>query len=356
MEWQTVPPDLTKGQAKKLIGSLIARRFDQTKAAKGSSAAMAVKCHHCGALLKQTLELTSTTAGLRPPHSAPPAISPSLVSEAKLTSLASPGEPSRQAGIRPPDIAYPQSCESRADSELVFDLDKISGHEFEEVMIAVFQRMGYQTERGKLSNDEGRDIVLRKDGRVVVVECKHQKSPVGRPVIQKLHSAVMTYRHACNGLVVTTSSFSEAASKYVEDINAEPGVTLELWDYERLIRDARDVGVYFVSSLQETKVFFQVPWRTTSEFELLLRHQYFDRVKSKPRNASDVFSVAEMRHEVVPALFLAYAIDKQFQTQTGLVYHAKDSGRLIYPAAGKKIGLQEQTFWRSSNPARLYAQ
>ena len=42
------------------------------------------------------------------------------------------------------------SCEARARNELVYDLDKIDGHEFEDAMAEVFRRMGYHTERGKL--------------------------------------------------------------------------------------------------------------------------------------------------------------------------------------------------------------
>jgi len=245
-----------------------------------------------------------------------------------------------------PDITQFHSCQSRAESELVFDLRELDGHDFEEAMEKVFQRKGYRTKRGKLSNDEGRDIELYKDDKLVfVVECKHQQSSVGRPVIQKLDSATRD-AHADNGLVVTTSSFSPGAAEYAQRHN------VTIWDYQRLIEEARTVGVYFV----KTTLFFQVPWRTKSEFELLLRHQYLDRIKSNPRKAPDVFRIGEIRHEVVPALFLAYTVDKQFQTQTGLVYHAKDSGRMIYPAAGNEIGPQEQTFWRDSNPARLYAQ
>lgn len=80
-----------------------------------------------------------------------------------------------------------------SQQEFVYDLDAMSGHDFEAAMIHVFEKMGYKTHRGKLANDEGRDIVLTKNGRVVVVECKHQKASVGRPVVQKLHSAALTY-------------------------------------------------------------------------------------------------------------------------------------------------------------------
>jgi len=58
--------------------------------------------------------------------------------------------------------------------------------------------------------DGGRDIIMWIDRGKVVVECKHQAKSVGRPVVQKLHSAVMTER-AVGGIVIATGGFSSAA-------------------------------------------------------------------------------------------------------------------------------------------------
>jgi restriction system protein len=243
---------------------------------------------------------------------------------------------------------------SHTENEVVIDLEGLDGHDFEAAMIMVFQRMGYQTERGKLANDEGRDIILRRADQLIVVECKHQKAAIGRPVIQKLHSAVITYRNASSGLVVATSSFSAAAYKYLEEVNAGSNLKIEVWDYERLVREAREARVYFVTSSQ--KIFFRVPWRTRVELEMVLRNHHIDGIQSRPRKISAVVHIPTIALEIVPALLVDYTVDKQFQTQAGFLYHARDTGRKIYGVGGHAIGVEEQEAWRNSQPVQVFNQ
>src|SRR6056297_4023465 len=89
-------------------------------------------------------------------------------------------------------------------------LDNFSGFEFEDLMEDVFRNLGYENVRQAAKTaDEGRDILMEEvvDGtrRAIVVECKHTET-VGRPVVQKLHSAVATFDFdgPKRGMVVTT--------------------------------------------------------------------------------------------------------------------------------------------------------
>jgi len=107
-------------------------------------------------------------------------------------------------------------------------LDEVTGHEFEEVMQTVLRKLGYEDVRvSAKTGDEGRDIIMKEvfdDGSTttVIVECKHTSS-VGRPVIQKLHSAVQTYDSVSRkkGMVVTTGQFSTPAKQYADDVDIE---------------------------------------------------------------------------------------------------------------------------------------
>lgn len=101
-------------------------------------------------------------------------------------------------------------------------LDDLSGFEFEDLMVDVFRNLGYENvRRAARTADEGRDILMEKvvDGtrRAVVVECKHTGT-VGRPVVQKLHSAVATFGFdgPTRGMVVTTGRFTNPAVEYTE--------------------------------------------------------------------------------------------------------------------------------------------
>ena len=96
---------------------------------------------------------------------------------------------------------------------------------FEDAVAQVLRvRFGWDTHRTPYSGDGGWDVEVRtSDGRFLLVECK-QFSPskaVGRPVLQKLHSAMIT-ESANGGIIVTTSSFSGPA----EDFAKKTGIQL----------------------------------------------------------------------------------------------------------------------------------
>ena len=109
-------------------------------------------------------------------------------------------------------------------------LDNLSGFEFEDLMEDVFRELGYENVRqADRTSDEGRDVLMEEvvDGtrRAIVVECKHTRS-VGRPVVQKLHSAIATFDFdgPKRGMVVTTGTFSAPAREYADrlETNDDP--------------------------------------------------------------------------------------------------------------------------------------
>ena len=129
-------------------------------------------------------------------------------------------------------------------------LDNLSGFEFEDVVEDVFRNLGYENVRqADRRADEGRDVLMEEvvDGtrRAIVVECKHTDT-VGRPVVQKLHSAIATFDFdgPKRGMVVTTGRFTKPATEYVADLeqNNDPH-TIELIDGEDLREIADEVGL-----------------------------------------------------------------------------------------------------------------
>ena len=129
-------------------------------------------------------------------------------------------------------------------------LDDLSGFEFEDVIEDVFRNLGYENVRqATRTADEGRDILMEEvvDGtrRAVVVECKHTDS-VGRPVVQKLHSAIATFDFdgPKRGMVVTTGRFTGPAQEYADRLrqNDDPH-QIELTDGQDLRRIADEIGL-----------------------------------------------------------------------------------------------------------------
>lgn len=120
-------------------------------------------------------------------------------------------------------------------------LESYDGYGFEKLCADIFERAGY----GKAtvtpkSGDGGKDIIFRKaNGEIIYAECKHYLgSRVGRPVIQKLHSAMIT-GNASSGLVITSGKFSPDAEEYVRQNN----IPIKLVDLSLLSSIAHTLGI-----------------------------------------------------------------------------------------------------------------
>jgi restriction system protein len=101
-------------------------------------------------------------------------------------------------------------------------IQEMDPFEFEHLVARLFQRQGYVAEVTSRSNDGGKDIILQKDGRKMFVECKryNDKKKVGRPEMQKFHSALIDGR-AYRGFFVTTSDFAQTAHEYAKGKNIQ---------------------------------------------------------------------------------------------------------------------------------------
>jgi restriction system protein len=70
------------------------------------------------------------------------------------------------------------------------------------------------TENTAAGPDEGIDLVLKKDGALVLVQCKQWRSfKVGVDVVRELFG-VMTAKHATSGIVITSGMFTQEAKNF----------------------------------------------------------------------------------------------------------------------------------------------
>lgn len=100
-------------------------------------------------------------------------------------------------------------------------LSTVDPRQFEFIVADVFKSLGYDTEVTKGSNDGGKDIILRKGKETKLVEVKrYNKTSIGRPYIQKLHSAIVD-ANAVGGYFVTLSHFNSNARQYAHGKNIE---------------------------------------------------------------------------------------------------------------------------------------
>lgn len=83
-------------------------------------------------------------------------------------------------------------------------------------MIAeIYNSLGYKYEVTSKSNDEGKDIILKKNGTITYVECKRfsKGNNVSRPILQKLYG-VMVADNVKDGIIVSTSGFTKEAVEF----------------------------------------------------------------------------------------------------------------------------------------------
>jgi len=96
------------------------------------------------------------------------------------------------------------------------DLKEVSGEEFEELTAAFYREQGWAVmERGEPGKpDGGYDLVLRKDGQRVLVQCKQRtKQRIGVAVVREFYGVVVS-QGADRGIFVTTSEFTPDAMAF----------------------------------------------------------------------------------------------------------------------------------------------
>lgn len=114
-------------------------------------------------------------------------------------------------------------------------VDKYSGTEFEAFVGTLFEADGYQVEFTQASNDKGIDIIAKRNGISIGIQCKRYSSNIGISAVQEVFSGKNFYS-LDKALVVTNRSFTKAA----KDLADSTGVVL--WD--RTILDAKIKLVY----------------------------------------------------------------------------------------------------------------
>jgi restriction system protein len=113
----------------------------------------------------------------------------------------------------------------------VVSLDNMDWFEFEQFVALLFEKLGIgKAKEIRKGNDAGKDIILSSPQGLIIVECKHHpKGSIGRPIVQKLHSAMITSK-AKKGFLVTTGHFSENATKYVKSLRVNVELSIqEFW-------------------------------------------------------------------------------------------------------------------------------
>jgi restriction system protein len=91
----------------------------------------------------------------------------------------------------------------------------ISWQEFEELVGEAYRRKGYRVaESGGGGADGGVDLVLKKNGETLLVQCKHwRQDKIGVKVVRELYG-VVTAENATGGIVISSGAFTQESTDF----------------------------------------------------------------------------------------------------------------------------------------------
>lgn len=203
-------------------------------------------------------------------------------------------------------------------------LDNLSGFEFEELVADILARLQHGVvEKVLYTQDGGRDILVRSPDGLIVVECKHHpKGSIGRPIVQKLHSAVITSK-ANKGMLVTTGHFTKEALEYARNL-AKSGTVIEMIDHPILADMASRANVTLVSGRQALSVWtYSIP--SYSETDQAIAAYVASISSSYPQHPSKLLNNKHRSITYRPIYVVTYNVHCVFETSVGVVHRENAS-------------------------------
>lgn len=97
-------------------------------------------------------------------------------------------------------------------------IDYMDGVEFENLIDAKFQKMGYKTKLTKATKDYGVDLIATKNKRSIAIQIKRYNRNVGVKAIQEVIAAKAFYK-TDTAMVLTNSYFTKPAKNLAKETN-----------------------------------------------------------------------------------------------------------------------------------------
>lgn len=113
----------------------------------------------------------------------------------------------------------------------IFEIDKMSGTDFERYLTTLFIRLRYKVNHvGSLAGDYGADLIIEKDGIKTIVQAKRYNTFVGIDSVRETYGAINYYK-ANKAMVVTNNYFTNQAKILAKSNN------VILWDRNDLTKN-----------------------------------------------------------------------------------------------------------------------
>lgn len=207
-------------------------------------------------------------------------------------------------------------------------LGTTTGLQFEGVCCEILAGCAFSAQKIGGARDGGRDIIVRHGRNRIVVECKHQSNPVGRPVVQKLHSAVMT-ENAAGGVVISTGGFSpqamghERVGRYTNDpinaIKSIRGGEILLIDKEDLRLMAKAAGIRLHEGIDPS----------TEDVDTASVEKKFNGLRSHPTSIHDLMTLRVAGSYVDTCWLAKFEIEQSFYKSGRLRHKMRKKGECM---------------------------
>jgi HJR/Mrr/RecB family endonuclease len=120
----------------------------------------------------------------------------------------------------------------------------LSGRAFEHELALLFDRKGYSVELTPATGDKGIDIVVERDGRKTIVQCKATSKPVGPAVARELYGTLVASgaddailatiggvtsgtREFLRGKAIKILTITEIVAWHSEEVGSLPNLALQ---------------------------------------------------------------------------------------------------------------------------------
>lgn len=103
-------------------------------------------------------------------------------------------------------------------------IDMMSGYQFEDFIMKLFEKMGYAVEHTPLSGDQGVDLIVKKGAQTIAIQTKcFRTKKIGNKAIQEVVAGAKFY--GANKMIVITNSYFTRSAIELASIH-----NVELWD------------------------------------------------------------------------------------------------------------------------------
>ena len=209
-------------------------------------------------------------------------------------------------------------------------LGNIGGHEFEKLIADALTKLDFQNVHVVSKGpDGGVDISAEqktKLGTIVkfYIECKHwPDASIGRPVVQKLDSAVRSGK-ADKGMIITSGTFSAQAIGYAEKVG------IDLVDGDAIKKILKNAGVDFDHHVAPSQT---TPISDRSAVESFV-NEYLK--KRETENLKSI-SIEKIAIKLRPTYFCHFKINSIFSTSVGVIYTINEESYILVDAYGNQL-------------------